>query len=134
MKHPMIQGLMAVALSAGLSACLFDNDKKDGPGKSLTLTGVLADLDTLPQVTLEDEDATYDVWFLPVDTSDLDQLEGPNCFFTGYLGDSAHTLYSNDQMAGENATEVFRIGGVELYRDTIQPDYTHYRVVFDCFD
>jgi hypothetical protein len=132
LRHLITATLLAGTLTGTLTACLFDND--DSGERTLTLTGMLADLDTLATVVPDSGGPVYQVWFLPLDEGELDQADGANCFYTGYLGDSASTLYTNDLMAGEGVVEAIRSEGVELYRDTVEPGYTHYRVLFDCFD
>jgi hypothetical protein len=132
MRKPLIA--CALVASAILSACLFDEDK-DPETRALTLSGTLASLDTLPTVTPDSGQPTaYHRWFLAIDSADYDDISGTSCFYNGYLGDSAQATYTNPMMAGQKTAQAVRSEGLELYADTSGPDYTHYRVVFDCFD
>jgi hypothetical protein len=128
----MLKLFAAVLVAGTLSACLFGEDKDDSNDQRFTMSGVLADLDTLPPSTPDSGGPTYSAWFLPVDTTALGEVREANCFYTGYLGTETEKTYTNDLMSGERTMTVLRQEGLTLYRETTQPTHTHYEVIFTC--
>jgi len=122
--------LLLAALA--FNACIFDG--KDSGKVSLTLKGKLSDLDTVGLVTLDTTGARYYGWILSVDSASLEKLPDGNvsCTYTGYLGDSVATDYTNPKMYRTAAGSVFRSEELYLYRETSAQMFTDYRAVITC--
>lgn len=128
----LLFALTAVFAALAFNACI--TDSKSSGTVSVTLKGRLADLDTVGLVTLDTTGARYYGWILEIDSASLEKLPKGNedCTYTGYLGDSAQTDYTNPKMYRSAAGSVFRAEELYLYRETDAPVFTHYRAVIRC--
>lgn len=131
-KLPLKKLLWAVIPALLLTACIFDG--KDSGNVSVTVKGKLSDLDTVGLVTLDSTGARYYGWILTLDSATVKKLpeENAHCTYTGYLGDSVATDYTNPKMYRAAAGSVFRTETLYLYRETDAQVFTDYRAVITC--
>lgn len=111
-----------------LVACLFDKEEKDPGTHSLMLKGKLAGL------RKDTTNATY--WFLNVDSlvpGYTPIWTDPVCHGTGYLGDSATAVYTNQWMQADyiNLEFFFYVPQVD---SALARGFTHYRLEIFCPD